>query len=161
MSKIVYIHVMQPGSVNFKKKTLLATLRFKIVPNVSRVPSPRPFCDMLQKNWRIILDILSFKCYRYKSTHYIFNVGIVFVCIAARGRTNIELREQFILASGVSQTMGAFVSKSPASARSPSSSGSSTSAWSARTGSSASGPITKVTRPLPTNSNHNNSTNYP
>ena len=31
----------------------------------------------------------------------------------AKGRTNVELREQFILADGVSQSMAAFKSKGP------------------------------------------------
>lgn len=33
----------------------------------------------------------------------------------AKGRTNVELREQFILADGVSQSMAAFKSKGPSS----------------------------------------------
>lgn len=33
--------------------------------------------------------------------------------MTAKGRTNVELREQFILADGVSQAMTAFKSKSP------------------------------------------------
>lgn len=50
----------------------------------------------------------------------------------AKGRTNIELREQFILADGVSQSMTAFKPKTPSSAqRNTSFSGSA-------------GPITKV-----------------
>lgn len=51
----------------------------------------------------------------------------------AKGRTNIELREQFILADGVSQTMTAFRSKpSPTSTLQ-------------RSQLSSTGPITKVT----------------
>lgn len=51
----------------------------------------------------------------------------------AKGRTNIELREQFILAEGVSQSMSAFKPKpSPSSQRSVSVS------------SGSAGPITKV-----------------
>ncbi|XP_026466835.1 microtubule-actin cross-linking factor 1-like [Ctenocephalides felis] len=38
---------------------------------------------------------------------------------AAKGRTNIELREQFILADGVSQTMAAFKSKPHSAQQSP------------------------------------------
>ncbi|XP_047367848.1 microtubule-actin cross-linking factor 1 isoform X33 [Vespa velutina] len=53
-------------------------------------------------------------------------------CPLAKGRTNIELREQFILADGVSQTMTAFRSKpSPTSTLQ-------------RTQMSSAGPITKV-----------------
>ena len=69
---------------------------------------------------------------------------------SAKGRTNIELREQFILAEGVSQSMAHFVSKTPKSpsgvSKSPSSSqsGGSSVSWSGRSASSASGPITKV-----------------
>lgn len=48
----------------------------------------------------------------------------------AKGRTNIELREQFILADGVSQSMSAFKPKTPSAQRNTSLSGS--------------GPITKV-----------------
>ena len=59
---------------------------------------------------------------------------------AAKGRTNVELREQFTLADGVSQSMGTFKSKSPA--KSPTSSAAST--WSGYSSSSASGPIVKV-----------------
>lgn len=40
---------------------------------------------------------------------------------SAKGRTNVELRENFILASGVSQSMAGFVSKSPGSSASGSS----------------------------------------
>lgn len=54
----------------------------------------------------------------------------------AKGRTNIELREQFILADGVSQTMTAFKSKISAS----SVSSGNRSAQSVPTA----GPITKV-----------------
>lgn len=54
----------------------------------------------------------------------------------AKGRTNIELREQFILADGVSQTMTAFKPKTSAS-----SPASGSSASSLRT---PQGPITKV-----------------
>ena len=64
---------------------------------------------------------------------------------AAKGRTNVELREQFTLAEGVSQSMATFKSKSPAvggSGRSPTSSAAST--WSGQSSSSASGPIIKV-----------------
>ena len=57
----------------------------------------------------------------------------------AKGRTNVELREQFTLASGVSQSMTAFKSKSKAEA-SPNSSVSSQSGQRP----SMSGPITKV-----------------
>ncbi len=68
--------------------------------------------------------------------------------LSAKGRTNIELREQFILAEGVSQSMAHFVSKSPSgTSKSPGSSqsgGSSIQSWSGRSASSASGPITKV-----------------
>lgn len=56
--------------------------------------------------------------------------------ITAKGRTNIELREQFILADGVSQTMTAFRPKTSASSPVSGSSGSSL-----RT---PAGPITKV-----------------
>lgn len=41
-------------------------------------------------------------------------IGIMCVCVTertAKGRTNIELREQFILADGVSQSMAAFTSR--------------------------------------------------
>nr|XP_022909038.1 microtubule-actin cross-linking factor 1-like isoform X2 [Onthophagus taurus] len=55
-------------------------------------------------------------------------------CPLAKGRTNIELREQFILADGVSQTMSAFRPKTSAST-------SGSSASSLRT---PAGPITKV-----------------
>lgn len=58
------------------------------------------------------------------------------VQITAKGRTNIELREQFILADGVSQTMTAFRPKTSASSPISGSSGSSL-----RT---PAGPITKV-----------------
>ncbi|XP_064211548.1 dystonin isoform X36 [Tribolium castaneum] len=57
-------------------------------------------------------------------------------CPLAKGRTNIELREQFILADGVSQTMTAFKPKTSAS-----SPASGSSASSLRT---PQGPITKV-----------------
>ena len=56
---------------------------------------------------------------------------------AAKGRTNIELREQFILADGVTQTMAAF--KPRLSATSQSSRAGSPSYMSG-----AQGPITKV-----------------
>lgn len=41
---------------------------------------------------------------------------MIYFCLCAclaKGRTNIELREQFILADGVSQAMTAFKSKTP------------------------------------------------
>uniref|UniRef100_A0A0B7BLJ0 Dystonin n=2 Tax=Arion vulgaris TaxID=1028688 RepID=A0A0B7BLJ0_9EUPU len=56
-----------------------------------------------------------------------------------KGRTNMELREQFILAEGVSQAMSGFVTKSPAG-----SSHSSGSSYSGRSNSTASGPVTKI-----------------
>ncbi|KAF5301224.1 hypothetical protein FQA39_LY10810 [Lamprigera yunnana] len=58
-------------------------------------------------------------------------------CFFAKGRTNIELREQFILADGVSQSMTAFKPKTSASTP-----GSGSSANSLRT--PTAGPITKV-----------------
>jgi hypothetical protein len=58
---------------------------------------------------------------------------------AAKGRTNVELREQFTLASGVSQSMTPFKSKA-APVASPTSSIS----GEGRNGISTSGPITKV-----------------
>ena len=73
---------------------------------------------------------------------YIFNFSCwlitnqIFVCLA-KGRTNVELREQFTLASGVSQSMTPF--KSKPRDRSPSGS---ISGESQRP--SVSGPITKV-----------------
>ena len=68
-----------------------------------------------------------------------------FLQISAKGRTNMELREQFVLPEGVSQSMARFVSKSPSSNKSPaSSSAGSTVSWSGRSASSASGPIVKV-----------------
>lgn len=84
---------------------------------------------------------------------FVFPFPLPFSCVmrkrkselryAAKGRTNVELREQFILAEGVSQSMTPFKAK-----RSPSSSVSSQSASAAQqrsqslTGSS--GPIIKV-----------------
>ena len=61
--------------------------------------------------------------------------------IVAKGRTNVELREQFTLASGVSQSMTPFKSK-PRGDRgeSPTSSVS----GDQRNGAGAQGPITKV-----------------
>jgi hypothetical protein len=68
----------------------------------------------------------------------------------AKGRTNLELREQFILAQGVSQSMATFVPRSPGGSHSGGSSVSSystTSYASTRTASSTtSGPITKVSK---------------
>jgi len=67
--------------------------------------------------------------------------------VAAKGRTNIELREQFILAEGVSQSMAHFKSKnlgvaSPGSSQTGSVSSGTT--WSGYSSSTASGPVTKV-----------------
>ncbi|CAG5131557.1 unnamed protein product, partial [Candidula unifasciata] len=56
-----------------------------------------------------------------------------------KGRTNMELREHFVLAEGVSQSMTGFVAKSPAG-----SSHSSGSSYSGKSASTASGPITKI-----------------
>ena len=70
------------------------------------------------------------------------------VFIIAKGRTNIELREQFILAQGVSQSMAPFIPKSPGGSSSGTGSVvSGTASWSStgRTASTASGPIMKVT----------------
>jgi len=61
---------------------------------------------------------------------------------AAKGRTNVELREQFTLASGVSQSMTAFKSKNRASIAGQGSPGSSVAGDSHRP--SVSGPIVKV-----------------
>ena len=61
--------------------------------------------------------------------------------IAAKGRTNVELREQFTLASGVSQSMTPFKSRAQSGAGLPSP-GSSVSGQGQRQ--SISGPITKV-----------------
>ena len=73
-------------------------------------------------------------------------IKIYFYFLTAKGRTNTELREQFTLAKGVSQSMAGFTSKSPSGS---SYSGSSTysgatSPWSARSPSNASGPVIKV-----------------
>ena len=81
----------------------------------------------------------------YFTVNFTYRRFIVF--FVAKGRTNTELREQFTLATGVSQSMAGFVSKSPSGS---SYSGSSTysgrtSPWSGRSPSTASGPITKVT----------------
>lgn len=57
---------------------------------------------------------------------------LIYALKLAKGRTNIELREQFILADGVSQTMTAFRSKPNL-----------TSSF-LRTQLSSAGPITKV-----------------
>lgn len=56
----------------------------------------------------------------------------------AKGRTNIELREQFILADGVSQSMAAF------KPRTSMSSGSNPNGSHASSPMSSQGPITKV-----------------
>ena len=61
----------------------------------------------------------------------------------ARGRTNIELREKFFLAEGVSQTMATFTAKTPMKSPTSSHSGS---APTAKTSSTVSGPIMKVSR---------------
>ncbi|XP_046365478.2 microtubule-actin cross-linking factor 1-like isoform X10 [Haliotis rufescens] len=63
----------------------------------------------------------------------------------SKGRTNIELREQFILAEGVSQSMTGFVPKTPPSSNSGSSTYSGgNNSWSSRSPSTASGPIYKI-----------------
>eukprot|EP00092_Neocalanus_flemingeri_P021691 GFUD01023529.1.p1 GENE.GFUD01023529.1~~GFUD01023529.1.p1 ORF type:complete len:5553 (+),score=1484.06 GFUD01023529.1:557-17215(+) len=56
----------------------------------------------------------------------------------AKGRTNVELREQFTLASGVSQSMTPFKSKAPPAQASP------TSSVSGETRNGMQGPITKI-----------------
>merc|ERR1719228_1419505 len=56
----------------------------------------------------------------------------------AKGRTNVELREQFTLASGVSQSMTPFKSKAPPAQGSP------TSSVSGETRNGMQGPITKI-----------------
>ena len=88
----------------------------------------------------------------YKGTHQVAVNTLLISLLVAKGRTNIELREQFVLAEGVSQSMAHFVSKSKSQSKgSPSTSTgsqSSTVSWSGRSASSASGPITKV-RTLP------------
>merc|ERR1711892_153787 len=58
----------------------------------------------------------------------------------SKGRTNVELREQFTLASGVSQSMTGFKSKAPPAQPSPTSSVS----GEQRNGSISQGPITKI-----------------
>ena len=71
-------------------------------------------------------------------------------CAAAKGRTNIELREQFILPHGMAQSMTPFKPKtqnrSPTSSQSGSTSATS---WSGYSSSSASGPIMKVSEGQP------------
>lgn len=69
--------------------------------------------------------------------HLTFRSLYLYHTHAAKGRTNIELREQFILADGVSQSMTAFKPKTSASTP-----GSGSSANSLRT--PTAGPITKV-----------------
>ena len=71
------------------------------------------------------------------------NVCVTFLKFPAKGRTNVELREQFTLASGVSQSMTPF--KSRAAQSSP---GSSVAGGSGQRP-SISGPITKVSRVHP------------
>ena len=62
-----------------------------------------------------------------------------FFSVLAKGRTNVELREQFTLAAGVSQSVVGFTSKmSKTSAASP------TSSVSGEGRNGVSGPITKV-----------------
>lgn len=64
---------------------------------------------------------------------------------AAKGRTNVELREQFILAQGISQSLTGFIAKSPSgSVYSGSSTYSGTASLSGRSASSASGHVGKV-----------------
>lgn len=66
-----------------------------------------------------------------------------YFAISAKGRTNVELREQFTLASGVSQSMTAFKAKPKASESSPNSS---VSGQGSGQRPSMSGPITKVSK---------------
>lgn len=56
----------------------------------------------------------------------------------------MELREQFTLAEGVSQSMGYFKTKSPTKSPTGSSAGSTWSGYSSSTHTSASGPAMKV-----------------
>lgn len=69
---------------------------------------------------------------------------MMIIIFTAKGRTNIELREQFILAQGVSQSMTGFTAKSPSGSSYSGSSTHSAGTWSTRSPSSATGPITKV-----------------
>ncbi|KAK3581860.1 hypothetical protein CHS0354_032763 [Potamilus streckersoni] len=63
----------------------------------------------------------------------------------ARGRTNVELREQFVLAEGVSQSMAGFVTRSPSNSNSGSSTYSGASSpWSGQWSTPTRGPITKI-----------------
>ncbi len=88
--------------------------------------------------------LLTWCAYHFWST--ILELDYYLACglfpLPAKGRTNIELREQFILAQGVSQSMTGFRSKvvqSPTNSQ-----GSGGSSWSGQSSSTASGPIMKV-----------------
>ncbi|ODN01708.1 Microtubule-actin cross-linking factor 1 [Orchesella cincta] len=70
------------------------------------------------------------------------NIVLRICCKLSKGRTNIELREQFILADGVSQTMTAF--KSKAGTTGGASTVSSQSGNRSAQSLPAAGPITKV-----------------
>lgn len=84
---------------------------------------------------------VSFKCNPLRVSVFKLTRVLLF---SAKGRTNVELREQFVLASGVSQSMAGFKSK-PQAAQAPSAN----SSVSGEGRNGVSGPITKVSRDEP------------
>ena len=79
------------------------------------------------------------QCWGSISPGVVWRVTNIVLFVAAKGRTNVELREQFTLASGVSQSMTPFKSK-PRGDRGESP----TSSVSGDTRNGMQGPITKV-----------------
>lgn len=91
-----------------------------------------PNCFLVQNNISLYLALPLVP----RIPEYAFSLTACTQHTVAKGRTNIELREQFILADGVSQTMTAFRSKPSPTSTLQRTQMSSTNA----------GPITKVSR---------------
>lgn len=83
--------------------------------------------------------VICFAIWVIKTNKFLF----YYFVITAKGRTNVELREQFTLAAGVSQSMAPFKSKPSFSGPSPDAA-SSVSGGGSGQRPSMSGPITKV-----------------
>ena len=80
-----------------------------------------------------------------KSVRHVYEEMFAVLSLTAKGRTNYELREQFFLPEGASQSMAGFKSRPVGSSRgAPSQAGSATTGSSGWSSSTASGPAHRV-----------------
>ena len=123
-----------------KVASQIAIMKDDNLPSAPCFDNCRPV--QLKKNIFECLNVKELYFFYWKQVRFsgtFFPACVLSPLLAAKGRTNVELREQFTLASGVSQSMTPFKSKAPREASSPTSSVS----GDTRNG-GMQGPITKV-----------------